>query len=138
MRFFARLRNGAFLRPALYKTVTRLSIGLLVALLWNRFLNSGGRLSVCLHAFPILGAVFLALAWFSYLRFDRRSVPLAHKKNARKAPKRKSGDIADFVEESPPIADSLEPEDRILCAFMANLICAFFFFLPSLILLITP
>lgn len=138
MRFFARLRNGVFLRSALYKAVTRLSIGLLVALLWNQFLNSGHRLSVSLHAFPILGAVFLTLAWFSYLRFDRRSAPHRSKNPARKAPKRKSGDMADFVEESPQISDSLEPEDRILCAFWANLVCAIFFFFPSLILLIAP
>ena len=57
-----RLRCGALLRPVLYRSVTRLSVGVTVALVWDRFLNPGGRLSLFEHAFFVIAVCFAAMA----------------------------------------------------------------------------
>ena len=45
-RFFQFIRNKDVRHAALQKTFPRVVIGLLICFLWDRFLNSGGRLNV--------------------------------------------------------------------------------------------
>lgn len=57
-------------RPILYKVVARSAIAVAVLLLWNRYVNTGGQLSLGRDGCFVVGVLFLAFAWFSYLKFD--------------------------------------------------------------------
>lgn len=45
-RFFAQLKKLNVRRAVLSKTAARVFVGVIACLLWDRFLNSAGRLSV--------------------------------------------------------------------------------------------
>ena len=69
-RFFQFIRNKDVRHAALQKTFPRVVIGLLICFLWDRFLNSGGRLNVYGHAFMAVGLIYAALSWLNYLSLD--------------------------------------------------------------------
>ena len=56
-RFFQFIKNKDVRHAALQKTFPRVVIGLLICFLWDRFLNSGGRLNVYGHAFMAVGMI---------------------------------------------------------------------------------
>ena len=58
------------IRPMLYQCATKVSIALVLCLLWDRFINREQYYSLVEFAFFVAGAFFLALAWFQYLRLD--------------------------------------------------------------------
>ena len=58
------------IRPMLYQCATKISVALVLCLLWNRFINREQYYSMVENAFFVAGAFFLALAWFQYLRLD--------------------------------------------------------------------
>ena len=130
-RLFLRLRSLAFLRPVFYKAVARIAVGLTAALLWDRFINSGAHVNMYDRAFFVIGVLFAGLAWFSYLRLDGIKAPRFFKKLPKKAPKRRGGDIADFVDEELESRGELEGDDLVLCAMAADLVCAVLFILPA-------
>ena len=66
-RFFQFIRNKDVRHAALQKTFPRVVIGLLICFLWDRFLNSGGRLNVYGHAFMAVGLIY-ASAWMVLTR----------------------------------------------------------------------
>lgn len=69
-RFFAQLKKLNVRRAVLPKTAARVFVGVIACLLWDRFLNSAGRLSVLGHAFMAVGLLFAAFAWMHYLSLD--------------------------------------------------------------------
>ena len=69
-RFFAQLKKLNVRRAVLSKTAARVFVGVIACLLWDRFLNSAGRLSVLGHAFMAVGLLFAAFAWMHYLSLD--------------------------------------------------------------------
>lgn len=91
-RFFQFIRNKDVRHAALQKTFPRVVIGLLICFLWDRFLNSGGRLNVYGHAFMAVGLIYAALSWLNYLSLDGVNAPEIFKKKLfKKPPKRKNG-----------------------------------------------
>ena len=66
-RFFAQLKKLNVRRAVLSKTAARVFVGVIACLLWDRFLNSAGRLSVLGHAFMAVGLLFAAFAWMHYM-----------------------------------------------------------------------
>ena len=89
-RFFQFIRNKDVRHAALQKTFPRVVIGLLICFLWDRFLNSGGRLNVYGHAFMAVGLIYAALSWLNYLSLDGVNAPEIFKKKLfKKPPKRK-------------------------------------------------
>ena len=79
-RFFQFIRNKDVRHAALQKTFPRMVIGLLICFLWDRFLNSGGRLNVYGHAFMAVGLIYAALSWLNYLSLDGVNAPEIFKK----------------------------------------------------------
>lgn len=128
--FFSQLKKPEVRRAVLEKTVARALIGLAVCLLWDRFLNSGGRLSILKHAFIAVGLLFAAFAWPRYLHLDGfKLFPPALKRT----PKRHlRGDIADSLNEEPD-TDALDKQARTSAALAADLCTAILFLIPSLI-----
>lgn len=133
MRICSRLKNRALLRPILYRMITRLSIAVALALVWNRFVNHSGRLSMYDYAFPVFAAVFIMFAWFGYLRLGGLFSLHPGKQLPKKIPKRKTSDIADFIDEKVSPQDIPEPDDTVLCSFAANILCGILLFLPAVV-----
>ena len=52
-------------RPILYKVVARSAIAVAVLLLWNRYVNTGGQLSLGRDGCFVVGVLFLAFAELS-------------------------------------------------------------------------
>lgn len=126
------------IRPIIYQSVTRISIGFTLALLWDRYINTAGLLSMVEHAFFVVGMFFLAFAWLQYLRLD--GVTLHHlleEKQIKKKPKRHAtADIADFADEKIISFDELEPEEKTICLLFSNLICMVIFMGPAIVAMV--
>ena len=109
-------------RPILYRTVTKASVILVLALLWERFINHNGRFPVFQYSFAILGLVCMCLSWFSYLAFDGMKIHYLNEKKGGKKKKHKTRDIADFVDEKIISFDELEKEEQIVCNLLSTLL----------------
>ena len=119
-------------RPTLYMTGRNLVIGIVLVLLWDRFLNPS-NLSPLGHAGFCVGAVAGMLAWFEYLHLDGFAVHHQNE-NIRKKPKERhrSKDIVDFVDEKIISYDELEKDEKAVCRFLSDLICAAVFMIPGI------
>lgn len=119
-------------RPLVRQVLFKCAVGAAAALLWDRFIDTADNFSVVEYVFPIIGAIFAALTWFSYLSVDGITLPRFHLFERKKRPTRQSGDIADFTDEPIHTAD-LEPKERAVCKLVANIICTALFLLPGVI-----
>ena len=54
------------IRPVLYKCVTRAALAVTALLLWDRLINTAGRLSLLRDGCLTAGLLFFCMAWFSY------------------------------------------------------------------------
>lgn len=121
-----------FIRPILYRSITWGSIALALALCWNRFVNVGHFLSVGRDAFLVVGAFFLMLGWFTYLKVDGVAMPKLHIGDKKKKPMRHSyGDMIDFADEHIVTFDELDDEEQDLCRLATNVILGVFFLIIS-------
>ena len=144
-RFLEKYRPNK-LKPVLYKFVRRFITGMVLALLWNRFLNTQKNFTG--HAFFVLGAVFFALAWVNYLKLDGLRIHYLNEdsKKVRKT-KPKMGFLIDYTEEEPtPIEstgsasideDSIDEDEETKTALISNLLAGLcFLLLPALLFII--
>ena len=121
-------------RLVIYKSVTRGAVGLTALLIWERFINQQGRLSAVRDGAFIVGAMFLCLAWFSYLRTDGVTIHHMLEERKKKRPVRKSyTDIVDFADEHIVNETELEPKEKATCSLFSNLLCGALFLIPALI-----
>ena len=115
-------------QPIIVLTVVRTLIALVLALLWDRFLNAD-RLRSLDMATGTFGLILLALAWFSYLGMDgvdglSKILRFFRKEKRKKKGTKRSagGDLADYVDEDVVSFDELEDEEKSVCRFAANLL----------------
>ncbi len=123
------------MRPMLYHCGTKIAVALMLCLLWDRLINTAKWLSLLESAFFAAGCFFLMLAWFQYLRLD--GVTVHHLLEGRKDKKKKAKrhtvkDMVDFADEKVVSLAELEDEEKVVCRFLANLLCAAVFLIPSL------
>lgn len=123
-------------RPMLYMTVRNLVIGAAVVLLWDRFWNPS-NLSPLGHAGFCVGAVAAMLAWFEYLHLDGFSIHHLTE-DIRKKPRQKhrTKDIVDFIDEKVVTYDELEKDEKSVCRFLSDVICAVVFLVPGILVAI--
>lgn len=120
------------IRPILYRSITWGSIALAAALVWERFVSVKSFLSVGRDIFFLIGVIFLALAWFYYLKIDGISPPKLKTDEMKKKPKRFGyGDIIDFADEHVVTFDELSDEEQDLCKLATNLLLGCIFLLTS-------
>lgn len=124
------------IRPILYKVVARSAIAVAVLLLWNRYVNTRGQLSLGRDGCFVVGVLFLAFAWFSYLKFD--GVSFHHLFEKREGEKKKpvrrgTSDIVDFADEHIVSFAELGEREQALCSLTANLIGAVIFVFVSVL-----
>lgn len=125
------------MRPVLYKALPRFITGLVLALLWDRFLNKEKLFQMTEHAFFVLGIVFFALAWVVYLKIDGFRI---HHLNENSAKPKKNRHLfkhmADYSDEEPSPDDSLDENERLIAGLLANIITGLCFLLPSVIFML--
>ena len=126
------------IRPMLYQCATKVSIALVLCLLWDRFINREQYYSLVEFAFFVAGAFFLALAWFQYLRLDGARIHhlMEEKQEKKKKKQHFTKDIVDFADEKIISFSELSDEERIVCRFLGDLLCAVLFLIPAGIALV--
>ena len=126
------------IRPMLYQCATKVSIALVLSLLWDRFINRAQYYSLVEFAFFVAGAFFLALAWFQYLRLDGARIHhlMEEKQEKKKKKQHFTKDIVDFADEKVISFSELSDEERIVCRFLGDLLCAVLFLIPAGIALV--
>lgn len=126
------------IRPMLYQCATKVSIALVLCLLWDRFINREQYYSLVEFAFFIAGAFFLALAWFQYLRLDGARIHhlMEEKQEKKKKKQHFTKDIVDFADEKIISFSELSDDERIVCRFLGDLLCAVLFLIPAGIALV--
>ena len=117
------------LRPIIYRLIPRLATGLVLALLWDRFLNVRKLYSMVERAFFVLGIVFFAMAWVNYLKLD--GIKIHHLNENRKKTKHKLKFPVDFSEEEPSPSDSLDTHEEAIVTLISNIVAGICFLLPS-------
>jgi hypothetical protein len=119
------------IRPIIYRIIPRIITGLVLALLWDRFLNVQKFFTMVDHVFFILGVLFFAMAWVSYLRLD--GVKIFHLNESKKRRiKHEMKQPADFMEEEPSPDDALSDNEKATATLIANIFTGLCFMLPSI------
>ena len=114
-KLFPRYKKYMF-HPILYKSVTRVSVVAVLMLLWDRYV-SDGTFTMWQAPALLLGVILLAWAWVDYLRLD--GVTIHHlaeelKDMGKKKKRHATKSIVSFEE--------LEPEERVFCSLLSNLV----------------
>ena len=127
------------LRPFIYKLLGRIVTGLVLALLWDRFINIHKLYSMMDTAFFFLGFLFFALAWVNYLKLDSVKFHYLHKDKRQPGKKHKTKYMIDFIDEKPSSqdttapAETLDEKEETVVALIANMAAGFCFMLPSIL-----
>ena len=122
------------IRPVLYKCVTRAALAVTALLLWDRFINTAGRLSLLGDGCLTVGLLFFCMAWFSYLHLDGVTIHhMLEERKKKKAVRKSDTDIVDLADEQIVSYEELSEEERIVCSLAASLICGALFMLPWLV-----
>lgn len=132
MKFF-KLFQRFMIHPLIYLTAFRLMVALIFLLALPRLISNGPS-SAMIAGF--LAALFALFSFLVYLRLDGLRIPRVKyiRPKRRKDPLR-SASMSDYADEAPPVAfDELEPEERDLCSFLANLVNLVVFLVLSFVL----
>lgn len=122
------------IHPLIYQVITKGAVVVVLALLWDRFVNQQGRLSMVRDGYLVLGMIFLMLAWFQYLSLDGVSVKHLFGTNQKKKTKRNgTSDIADYAEEKIISFSELEDEERTIVRLLADILTGSIFIVIALI-----
>lgn len=121
------------IRPMLYQCVAKFAVAMVLCLLWDKFLNQGGYRSLAENALFVAGCIFLMLAWIQYLRLDGVRIHHLLEEKEEKKKKHIIKDMVDFVDEKVIPFGELDDDERIVCRFLGDLLCALVCLIPSLI-----
>lgn len=129
MRWLKKQYHRYMIRPIVTKTITRTLIGLVIVLLWDKYVNVE-RIGVSRLGFGLsaVGIILMAGAWFSYLHLDGLTpIDTAKKKFGVKNKKKKTkqsmgGDIADYLDEEIVSYEELDESEKAACQMAAFLI----------------
>ncbi|MEF9984501.1 MAG: hypothetical protein RR710_08175 [Oscillospiraceae bacterium] len=125
------------IRQTIYKAVPRFVIGLLIVLLWNKYINVDNFYSVVEMGFFVMGAFFAVLAWINYLRIDKIKILGFDIFQRERTKPRKNihwmKDIVDYVDEPTPSFDKLSDDEQLITLLMTNVFTSVCFLVPSFI-----
>jgi hypothetical protein len=118
----------------IYKIATKSSIVLVLALLWDRFVNISNRMSLRKDVFFIIGLIWMLFAWFQYLKLDGYTIQYVFRdKRERKVKKHIQKDIVDFVDEKIISFGELEEDEKVLVNLLSNVITGLIYVLISVV-----
>ena len=124
------------IRPMLYQCATKISIALVLSLLWNRFINREGYFNVVRDAFLVVGIFFLLLAWIQYLRMDGVRVTRVSDESKKKKKRHVTKDIVDYADEKIISFGELDDDEQLVCRLVGDVLCGLLFLIPALIALL--
>lgn len=131
---FRNIFKPYMVRPIIYKIATKSSIVLVLALLWDRFVNISDRMSLRKDVFFIIGLIWMLFAWFQYLKLDGYTVQYVFRdKRERKEKKHIQKDIVDFVDEKIISFEELEEDEKVLVNLLSNVITGLIYVLISVV-----
>ena len=93
-------------------------------LLWDRYV-SDGTFTMWQAPALLLGVILLAWAWVDYLRLDGMTIHhLAEefKEMGKKKKRHATKSIVDYADERIVSFEELEPEERVFCSLLSNLV----------------
>lgn len=135
MRKIIKMYQPYMLRPIINKIITKCLIGLLTALLWDRYVNKDEFFTLVGYPILVVGIVLVGLAWFSFLSLDGLRFRLFPNKNDKKQKKQAKRfamkDMIDFTEEPLDIYGELEPDEQSFCNMVSSLLSGLGFILVS-------
>lgn len=133
MKKFMALYEPCMLRPILNKALTWSTVALALLLVWFRFFNQNSDVLLVRDGCLIPALVFLAAAWFAYLKLDGMQLKLSSKSaRSRVKKKRFNKGMMDYVETEVVPYEELSEEQRLACRFAANLLSGGLFLAASL------
>ena len=128
------------IRPMLYQCVAKFAVAMVLCLLWDKsyplppLLKSFRRVTLMKeNALFVAGCIFLMLAWIQYLRMDGVRIHHLLEEKEEKKKKHITKDMVDFVDEKVIPFGELDDDERIVCRFLGDLLCALVCLIPSLI-----
>lgn len=124
------------IRPMLYQCATKISVALVLALLWNRFINREGYFSVVRDAFLVVGVFFFLLVWIQYLRMDGVKVSRTSEESKKKKRRHVTKDIVDYADEKIVSFGELDDDEQHVCRLVGDVLCGLLFLIPALIALL--
>ena len=102
--------------PILYKSVTRVSVVAVLMLLWDRYVSDG---TFTMWQAPALLLGVILLAWdgvtIHHLAEEFKEMGKKKKRHATKS-------IVDYADERIVSFEELEPEERVFCSLLSNLV----------------
>ena len=101
-----------------------MSVVAVLMLLWDRYV-SDGTFTMWQAPALLLGVILLAWAWVDYLRLD--GVTIHHlaeefKDMGKKKKRHATKSIVDYADERIVSFEELEPEERVFCSLLSNLV----------------
>ncbi len=136
MKKIIKLYHAYMTRPIIYKMLTRVGIGLVISLIWDRFINIEHYFNMTEHAFLIVGAFLWMMAWIGYLRLDGVGFHYKKRKEETEKKKHRTKEMVDFVEEDAVSFDELTKEERVACNFAANFFSGAIFIIISVVAMV--
>jgi hypothetical protein len=121
------------IRPTIYKALTYFLVALVLALVWDRFINAVPLpLS---YAFTIIGIFFLGSAWLSYLRLDGINMPLLTLMpiGRKKRPLSSLANMSDYMDTDIVPFEELAADEQNICCLVANISCGIAYLVLSLV-----
>ena len=122
MKKLSKYRKPHRIRPIVQRVFVSLVVTASVVGLWDRFVNTGGFFNARARVTPFIGMVFVAVAWFRFVRMD--AARTHGRRTTRKRPKQTRGGMLDHVDTDPETDAELEENERDLCVLAAALFCA--------------
>lgn len=134
MKKIVALYEPYMIRPILNKTLTRSVVALALLLVWDRLFNRNSAFLLVRDGCLVPALIFLAGAWFTYLKMDGMQLKL-YIKNPQSRPKKKrfNKGMMDYVETEVVPYEELSKEQRTACRFAADLLAGGIFLLASLV-----
>lgn len=120
------------------KCIIKFLITFIISFLWARFVRISPLLTIAEYPLIFFGALFLALAWFNYLKLDGfRFTPMPKEKKKSNTKKHKSKQMIDYVDTELQGEIELTPKQVVQSKLISNLICGVILILPSVYLFFT-
>ncbi len=128
----------ALYKPYMNRLIFNISIkkfatALAILFVWNYFFNKNDAFMVVRDGCLIPALIYMAAAWFAYLKLDGMSVDLGLNMR-RKRPKkvRFNKGMMDYVETDLVSYEELSHEERLVCRIASNFVPGILFLLASL------
>ena len=131
MKKLSKYLKAYLIRPIVQRVFVYLIVTALAVGLWDRFVNTAGFFNARTRVTPFIGMVFVAVAWFRFMRMD--AARTRGRRRLRKIPKKTRGGMLDHVDTDPETDVELEEDERDVCVLVSALFCAVVCFVAAVL-----